>query len=187
MLHTLLSSFFSSFQPPQSSPIHPPSLQYPQVVPTAAGPISDRIPASSRPCVSQVTHFWTGTKNPTLGRQLTSPRSHHSLCVCVLVCGCVCMCVKKERKALLEQHESPRKCLKGSMGQIGEGTEWSRILKRKTARYSTAVRSSIHAITLLPGWDIFYSRNLHNNPTTLCICMAYHTNCIEVVSFITKI
>ncbi|XP_034558057.1 uncharacterized protein LOC117826235 [Notolabrus celidotus] len=48
-----------------------------KVVPTAAGPISDRIPASSRPCVSRVTHFWTDTKNPTLHRQLTFLCSHH--------------------------------------------------------------------------------------------------------------
>ncbi len=139
MLPTHCAAYTPSSLPPsltpslplQSSPIHPSRLPYPQVVPTAAGPISDRIPASSRPCVSRVTHFWTDTKNPTLHRQLTSLCSHHSMCMCMCMCMCVCVCVcVREREALRTQHESHRKCLKGSMGQIGDGAEWTRILKR---------------------------------------------------------
>ena len=82
---------------------------------------------------------------------------------------------EREREALRTQHESHRKCLKGSMGQIGDGAEWSRIPKRN-AKIFYIQGSYIGKMALLPSGDICYSHNTHRNPLS-CICMSYSVNC----------
>jgi len=83
---------------------------------------------------------------------LQSPQNVH---VHVHVCVCVWERERGGSTGGETQYKSHRKCLKGSMGQIGDGTGWTRILKRKTQRYSTANRSDVGKTSLLPGLDIW--------------------------------
>lgn len=80
------------------------------------------------------------------------PSADSSLSSTVTVSVCV-------RGGLATQHESHRKWLKGSMGQIGDGTEWARILKR-----SAKIFSSIEIIHRRDDSRVSSGHLLHSYP-----------------------
>lgn len=72
------------------------------------------------------------------------------------------MCVteeEQESEVLQSQHGSHSKRLKGTIGQIGDGAELRRIIKKK---HKDILHKKIirHGDDAPASWDICYSRNL---------------------------
>lgn len=150
-----------SLHPPPS--IHPIS-HIPRWCRRLRGPLaSEFLPPAGHACPEW--HIFGPTP-----RIQPSPDSSLSLvCVCVCVWARVRACERvcfRERGVLWTQHGSHSKCLKGSMGQIGEATELPRIIKRNTKIFYIKW-SYINGMTLLPVGTFVTVITSHKNPPVM--------------------